>query len=213
MKIEDKKQLVKLLSFLAMGDGSVHKNGGTKHNVFSFSATEDHLDFVEWVKAVVENVTSCSYSLTKRDAPRRNIYKLQSMTHPFFDDLRDRIYTDSYKGIDPHALKLLDYEALAILYMCDGCLGKYVHPATGSISYTTTLNLCRLSYGDLLLLKKALKDKLDLEWNVVKINRKYYTLRLRAKDHNKFMEGILPYMQESFMYKVDFRTTSPRDMG
>lgn len=212
MKLTDKKELVKLLSFLAMGDGSVHKNGGTKNCVMSLAATEDHLDFVQWAAELMTSITGCSYSLTERASPRKNVYKLQTKSHPFFNDLRDRIYTNSYKGLDPHALKLLDYEALAILYMCDGCLGKY-EDTKGKITYTTTLNLCRLSYGDQLLLKKCLKDKLGLEWNVVRTNRKYFTLRLRAKDHNKFMEGIAPYILPSFKYKLEFRTIGPENSG
>lgn len=212
MKITDKKELVKLLSYLVMGDGSVHNNGGTKNCVFSISATEDHEDFILWCKRVVENVTSSKVCLQDREPPRRNLFKLQTLSHPFFNDLRERIYVDSYKSIDPHALKLMDWQAIAILYMCDGCLGKHVREG-GAVSFTTTLNLCRLSYGDQLLLKKAIKDKLGLEWNVVKTGGKYYTLRLRAKDHNKFMEGVEPYILDSFKYKLDFRTTSPRDMG
>ena len=212
MKITDKKELVKLLSFLAMGDGSVHKNGGTKNNVFSMSMTEEHEDMMLWVKGVVENITSCNLSLYKREAPRKNIYKLQSLSHPFFNDLRDRIYVDTYKSIDIHALKLIDWQCLAILYMCDGCLGKCVKPS-GVVSYTTTLNLCRLSYGDMLLLKKTLKDVFDLEWNIVRTNSKYWTLRLRMKDFDKFMQGISPFVFDSFKYKLDFRTISPSNEG
>ncbi|MNY53507.1 hypothetical protein D3C86_1892700 [compost metagenome] len=94
--------------------------------------------------------------------------------------------------------------------MCDGCLGKN---NARENSFTTTLNLCRLSYGDQLLLKKTLKDKFDLEWNVVKTNRKYFTLRLRSKDFDKFMKGIEPFVFESFKYKLEIRTTNPSEEG
>ena len=209
MKITDKKELVKLISFLAMGDGSIHKNGGSKNNVFSMSMVEDHEDFLLWVKGILENVTSCNIMFNKRDLPRKNTYKVQTLSHPFFNDLRDRIYVNTYKSIDKHALKLLDFNALAILYMCDGSLGKHFYDKNKPATYTTTLNLCRLSYGDQLLLKKTLKDKLDLEWNIVKTNKKYYSLRLRMKDFDKFMNGIAPYMFESFKYKLDLRTINP----
>lgn len=206
MKITDKKQLVKLISYLAMSDGSIHKNGGSKNNVFSMAQTEEHLDFIEWVEGIVGNVTSSTKYLTMREEPRKNIWKLQTKTHPFFNDLRDRIYTGKYKGIDPHALKLLDWEALAVLYMCDGCLGRNKAKAN---SFTTTLNMCRLSYGDQLMLKKALKDVLDLEWNVVRTGKKYWALRLRMKDFDKFMAGIEPFILDSFKYKMEIRTVSP----
>jgi hypothetical protein len=51
------------------------------------------------------------------------------------------------------------------------------------------------------LLKKALKDKLDLEWNINR-NGKYYYLRLRSKDNGKFINNIRPFITESFKYKV-----------
>lgn len=209
MKISDKKELVKLISFLTMCDGSVHKNGGSKNNVFSMSQTEEHKDFLLWVKDIVENITSCGISLYERELPRKNMYKVQSLSHPFFNDIRDRVYVDNYKSIDPHALKLLDWQALAIMYMCDGCLGAN----KTSNSFTTTLNLCRLSYGDQLMLKKVLKEKLDLEWNVVKTGGKYHTLRLRMKDFDKFMQGIEPYVFDSFKYKLKLRTTNPSHEG
>lgn len=205
MKITDKKELVKIISFLAMTDGSIHKNGGSKNFVFSISATEEHEDFILWVKSVLENVTSCNVHLQQREHPRKNIFKAQTLTHPFFEPIHDRIYVGGYKSIDNHALKQLDWHSLALMYMCDGCLG-----VCGK-AITTTLNLCRLSYGDQLLLKKALKEQLDLEWNVVRTGGKYYTLRLRMKDFDKFMYGISPYIFESFKYKLLLRTTNPNE--
>lgn len=207
MKIEDKKQLTKIISYLAMSDGSLHSNGGSKNCVFSMSLVEKHKDFLEYAKSVIENITSCNSYYQPRELPRQNIIKIQSLSHPFFTGLRDRIYVGNYKSIDIHALKLLDFESLAILYMCDGCLGKY-RINDKKESYCLTLNLCRLSYGDFMLLKKALKDNLDLEFNIVKTNRKYYTLRLRSKDLQKFIDGVRPYIFDSFLYKVDFRTVN-----
>lgn len=212
MKIKDKKDLVKLLSFITMGDGSVYRNKGMGNCLFSFSQTSDHEDFVKLVAAIVSNIAPAKIVKEGREAPRKDMLKVYTPVHPFFNKLRDRIYVDAYKSLDEHALKMLDFEALAILYMCDGCLGKSKN-SHGAISRTVTLNLCRLSYGDQLLLKKALKEKLDLEWNVVKTGGKYHALRLRMKDYDKFMLGILPYMLDSFNYKLEIRTVSPEQSG
>ena len=208
MKITDKKQLMKLMSFITMSDGSVQSSRGSKNHIFSFAQTEDHEDFVMYVKGIVENNTSVKTYYYEMALPRRNQIKIYTRVHPYFNDLRDRIYVGNYKSIDQHALKLLDFEALAILYMSDGCLGKYIRE-NGKPSYTLTINMCRLSYGDQLIMKKAIKEKLDLEFNVVKTGKKYYTLRLRSKDLEKFMNGISPYILDSFKYKIDFRTTNP----
>lgn len=205
MEIKDKKRLMKLVSYLTMGDGSVYYNRGAGNALFSMTQTEDHLDFVEYVAGVLGNVTGCSVVKEERAAPRKNVYKVYSRHHPYFNAVRDRVYTDSYKGIDPHALKLMDWEALALLYMSDGCLGRYVKDGKVK-SYSLTINMCRLSYGDQLLLKQCIRDTMGVEFNVVRTGRKYYTLRLRSRDIPTFIEGVRPYILESFNYKIDYRT-------
>lgn len=205
IKIEDKKELVKLCSFIVMGDGGVYYNG--KNCYFVMNMKKENSDYVYLCKDILENITSCRISDRKDyntdGYTRKEQLRLESKTHPFFNVLRDRIYTDKYKGIDSHALKLLDYEALSFLYMSDGNLYRYLRPEINmkNESYSVNLNLKRLSYGDLFILKKALKEKLDLEWN---INRhgKYFYLRLRNKDLYKFMKGITPYITPSFSYKI-----------
>jgi len=221
MKITDRKELTRLISFIAMCDGSIHKNGGTKNNVMSFSQTENHEDFVYFVKDILENITSTVVYRSKNGKSLNKNYKsslkVQSKSHPFFNAIRDRIYTNTYKSIDPHALKLLDWKAMAIIYMCDGCLGKTERKTFSEekyrYSYTTTINMCRLSYGDQLLLKKAIKEKLGIEFNVVKTGKKYFSLRLRMKDFDKFMHNVNPYILDSFKYKVELRTINPLEEG
>lgn len=216
MKALNKKELVKALSYIVMGDGGLYIVGRCTNASFAMNMKKEHMDFIAWCQWVVEHVTSCSITdrkLSEDSWNRQPQVRLQSRNHPQLTTMRDRIYTDGYKGIDPHALKLLDAQALAILYMCDGSL--VVTPPNakrGSVSneYSVTLNMKRLSYGDQFILKKALKEQLDLEWN---INRqgKYYYLRLRAKEVDKFMEMMAPHVFPSFQYKIKecFRVVSP----
>ena len=209
----NKKQLTKLLSYFVMGDGGVYFSGNNCR--FVMNMLEKNRDYVQWVADVCSEIT---------DSPIRNVIderegrnptlNITTKSHPVFTILRDRVYTDNYKGIDPHALKMLDWEALAILYMCDG--GLYIdkpNPVKGLVneSYNVNLHMKRLSYGDFFLLKKALKDVLDLEWNINRAG-KYYTLRLRSKDVSKFMEGVRPYILPSFGYKL-VRTENPTEVG
>lgn len=207
MKIFDKKELVKLVSFMVMGDGGLYIASGSKNASFAMNMREMNRDYIEFCKDVLENITSCTITarnLQDDGSNRMPQLRLQSKTHPFFTMIRERIYFGTYKSIDPHALLLLDAQALAILYMCDGSLVMTPPRASrGSISteYTVTINMKRLSYGDQWLLKKTIKDKLDLEFN---INRQgvYYYLRLRAKDVDKFMNLVAPYVLPSFQYKI-----------
>jgi hypothetical protein len=217
MKIQDKKELVKLVSYMVMGDGGLYIAKEGANAKFIMNMVKENEDYVLFCRDVLENVTG-TYLYERRDyntdgCTRKPQIRLESQTHPFLTTIRDRVYTGKYKGIDPHALKLLDMQALAILYMCDGCLHiEKPNPKKGLInnSYQVTLNLKRLSYGDLFILKKALKEKLDLEWNIQK-HYKYYFLYLRTKDVDKFMEGVAPFVTASFQRKIkeDFRSVSP----
>jgi hypothetical protein len=213
MKTLNKKELVKLISYITMGDGGLYIIGGCTNASFAMNMKTENMDYILFCKEVLEQVTSCSITNRVVEGNRKPQVRLQSKTHPLLTSIRERIYTDTYKGIDPHALKMLDAQALAILYMCDGSL--VVTPPNekrGSISneYSVTLNMKRLSYGDQFILKKALKEMLDLEWNINRQNQ-YYYLRLRAKDVDKFMGMVTPFVFPSFQYKIKecFRVVSP----
>lgn len=199
----DKKQLTKLITYFTLGDGGVYYSG--KECRFVMNMLEKNRDYIEWVASVLQEVTGTSVrSVDDVREGRKPTLNITTKTHPFFTNLRDRIYIDGYKGIDPHSLKLLDWESLAILYMCDGSLyTDKPNPKKGLVnnSYSVTLNMKRLSYGDQFILKKALKEHLGLEWNIQR-GGNYYFLRLRGKDLQTFMEGVAPYIKESFSYKL-----------
>jgi hypothetical protein len=220
METVNKKELVKLLSYIVMGDGGLYfppnRTEGT-NAFFAMNMKRDNEDYILFCKNVLEQITGCRVSERKDynvdGCDRKPQLRLESKRHPLLTTLHGRIYTEKYKGIDPHALKMLDAEALAILYMCDGSfVTTKPDPKRGLVngSYNVTLNMKRLSYGDLFILKKALKEKLDLEFNINRQNQ-YYYLRLRMKDFYKFMEMVAPHVLPSFQYKIheSFRTVSP----
>lgn len=198
-KITDKKELIKLCSFIIMGDGGVYKCTRNKEYCFIMNMKKENSDYIEYCKNIIENITTCKVieriDYNKDGYVRKLQLTLTSSSHPLFTILHNRIYTDKYKGLDPHIFKLFDWECLAILFMSDGC-SCY---KKGYID--VSLNMKRLSYGDQLYLKKELKNKFDLEWNINRQNQ-YYYLRLRNKDISKFYKGIQPYILPSFKYKI-----------
>ncbi len=220
METLNKKELVKLISYIVMGDGGLYfpskRTDGTNAQ-FIMNMKEENKDYIFFCKDVLEQLTGCRISERKDynvdGCMRKPQLRLESNRHPLLTQIHSRVYTGKYKGIDPHALKMLDAEALSILYMCDGSFViEKPNPKKGLVneSYNVTLNMKRLSYGDLFILKKALKEKLDLEFNINRQNE-YYYLRLRVKDFNKFMEMVAPHVLPSFQYKIheSFRTVSP----
>lgn len=204
----DNKQLTKLLSYFIMGDGGVYISNNTTNAKFVMNMKKENKDYIDWVDSILSTFVGTK-QYERKDyntdgCVRKEQIRLESSSHPKLTTLRERIYIDSYKGIDPHSLKLLDWEAMAILFMCDGSL---VEDKPGgkkrlvNSSWNLTLNMKRLSYGDQLLLKKAIKEILDVEFNINRQNQ-YYYLRLRSKDVEKFCRGVEPYMKDSFKYKI-----------
>lgn len=200
----DKKQAVKVVAFAAMSDGCISKpnrKDRPNNNVncyFRFGQVTPHEDFVRYINKHVSYFTGTreAYIEPSKGSKRKNkFFEICSKRHPMLTKMYDRLYIMGHKTIDPHYLTLLDWEALAILFMSDG------HGRFKGKTSDFTLNLCRLSYAEQGLLKKHLKAKLDLDWNINK-NSKYYCLRLANKDFNKFKEGIEEYILPSFKYKL-----------
>ena len=203
----DKKQLVKLISAFSMADGGLYKKNENGNASFQMNMLTIHDDYIEWTKSVLEELIHVNK--TKVANPFKNPQtNLNSRTHPLLTSIHGRIYRDSYKGLDEHIVNNIDWEVLAIFYMADGSLHiDKPNPKKGLVneSINIFLHMKRLSYGDQWFLKKSLKDNLDLEFNINKQfykGKTYYFLRLRNKDSIKFMDGVRPYIKESFNYKL-----------
>lgn len=231
--MRNEKELTKYVSAFLYGDSSITKDKRDNGNcVFECCQIADHLDYLEWMKAILEDITSFKLSPRpgyeeKQDAEIMGIkthikaqYRLRSARHPFFNSFRFRLYGTGKKIIDPHYLKLLDWETLAILYMDDGYISHPISTNKYGNSYPQDiLGLCTngYSYGDNLLLKKAIKDLFDIEFNVSEERQNgnlQYRLKLRSKDIVKFLDGISKYIVPSFEYKlIQTHTGSPINLG
>lgn len=212
--LKDKKELYKLVAYLVMADGGVYQsksktgNGTLIGNArFVMTQSEDHLDFCEYAQEILLNVTGCNIKFVDRsadtDANRKNQWRVETKNHPLFTHMRDQIYVGTYKSLSKHYLKALDWESAAILYMSDGCLHRAFRPEIGMVnpSYSISLNLKRLSYGDCLMLKHALEEKEMGAWKVKKHNQ-YFYLTLGSKFVNLFLKGVEPYIVPSYEYKL-----------
>jgi len=190
-----KKDLYKYISAFIMGDSGVYYSGKNCRLV----SNGVQGDYIRWKKSILEELTEVNYHISNDSRGNRQpLHVITTKTHPIYTQMRNRFYTDRYKGIDPHYLKMLDEEYLSILFMDDGsCYKDNRCDATPTVS----LNTKRLSYGDSFLLKKALKDNLNLEFNI-NSHKHYYFLRLRSKDYDRFVEMVSPFMLSCFSYKL-----------
>ena len=219
----NKKYITKLIAASLLGDGHVGKPE-SKHCRFSLSQRHDHKDYLEWFANRIDCVTSLSIdypSAAHKETRTVPFYdrsitiqpqlRLRTKTHPFFDKFRERMYGTGRKSVDLHYLTLLDAEFLAIWYQEDGSF---------SVDYRGKIPLPRIyiasesfSEAENVLLRKALKEKLDLDWNVHtsvnKLGNRTYKLYLSVKSANTFFELVTPYVVPSFYYKVNVERLTP----
>lgn len=205
------KYLTKIVAGSLLGDGSVHiPNDGSRNARYSQNKTADHRDYVEWLIERLETITKVSvWDYQPKMQNAKPAIGFQTRTHPFYTKFRDRMYPLGYKSVDPHYLTLLDWEMLAVWYQEDGTIHSRVQGNYQDIQ--VALRSDSFTYGDNLLLKKALKEKTETEWNVRRMTNKKgefkYYLALVRSSLPRFIDNIAPFILPSFEYKV--RTLAP----
>lgn len=185
-------------------DGGLYVTGKCVNAKFIMNMQKQNIDYVNWVKSTLENITGVNIRDNKDyntdGCIRSATVRLESKVHPELTRIRDRIYIDGHKVIDPHMLKLMDAEALAIVFMADGCTRlntRHKNPH-GSVELFT----CGYSYADNMSLSKTIYDKLNIASNVRK-HGKYWKLAIPTKDVVKFARTVEPYVCNSFLYKIE----------
>lgn len=206
------KQLTKLVSMFVLGDGGVYYSSIGSEAKFIMNMKEENEDYCQWCASVMREITSVRITRVLKGGNRKPQLRVETAPHPIFSQLREAIYIPQevgfYKGFPEHYMKLLDAEAVAILYMSDGSYQSILRPSIGMVnpSPKITLNMKRLSQGDTLLLRKYLIN-LGHMWNINRQNQ-YYYLSLRTKDALAFSDMVSPHILPSFKYKL-IRTTGP----
>jgi len=206
----DPKQLSKLVSYMATFDGGVYYSGkqkgeNSKANCkFILNMRKENEDYVMWVKSTLENITSVSVREPKDystdGCTRQPLLRLESQYHPYFTKVRDRLYIDNHKVIDPHMLKQMDAEALAIIFMCDG--GTHLDLRFKNPHASISLHTKGYSYADNMALSKAIYENTGIVTNVNRHN-KYWFLRVATRSHKDFYEAVKPHVLPSFDYKFE----------
>ena len=195
----DKKTLVKYISAFAMGDGGFYRIYNGNGYRFIGGHIIKNRDYVNFKVSVLKNLTNTRVTTVNYPVGynRQEFLRIETNTHPLYKAMWERLYTGTYKGLDPHYLKLLDWEMLAILFMDDG---NSRNRKKVNRQPEITLGTCRLTYGDQILLKHTIEKRLGIYFNINRHGNQY-VLRLRNKDGPAFMEGVKPYILPSFSYK------------
>lgn len=208
--ITDDKLLVKYVAAFLYGDGCVTRRN-TNNGKYKSAQVVDNRDFIDWKADVLSNITHVRMSLREKHIKypnQRDQIVTETGNHPFYTKFRERLYIDGVKRIDPHYLKLLDWESLAIFYQDDGTMwmDRKTKPSGKSYSYPR-IKICSngYSYADHLLFQRAVKDKFDIELNIRRSfsngNIQWF-FAIPQRFIMKFISGVKPFIFPSFYYKV-----------
>lgn len=204
--------MTKVLSASLLGDGSIEaqsKIGGR----FSIRQKEDHKDHLDYIHEIISDLGSSFYYTEAASYPIKgkmcNIsgaYTLRTRSHPMLKSMHERMYLNKVKVVDPHYLTLIDSEFMAVWYQQDGYL-KQNFDATNP---TPSVALCTdcFSYGDQMLLRRAIIEKTGFIFNVQKRSKnkngeQTYRLYLSRKQTDQFLVYVQPFIQPSFYYKIE----------
>lgn len=198
------RDLNKKLYAFSMFDGHLMFAGGSTNACLVINMLKDNEDYVDYVISTLEEIP-VGYNktepaiYTKDGFDRKQQIRLQSRNHPIFTKIQQRIYIEGRKVVDPHMLTMMDAEMLAIMFMADG--SRYVDKRWANATPTYRLHLNNLSYGDLMLIKTAIKEKLNLEVNTRKKGMKY-DLAVPNAQSGKFENIVESFILPSFQYKL-----------
>lgn len=205
IKMLDDKIWMKYISAFTFGDGNIRRKG--THAYYRTAQIAEHKDYIQYQAGILEQLTAINLRNYQPKAGRLQIH-LETRQHPKYTKVYNRLYTNNKKVIDPHYLKLLDWEFMAIIMMDDGCLVKKYVEKYNRVDYCVVICSECYSYGDNLLFANAAKEKLNLDFDI-KPHTSYpsgnlgYRLRLNKKQTLSFCENIKPYIAPSFYYKTD----------
>lgn len=206
---------------MVIGDGCLSRyNGRNKNKVgnayFQMTHCEAQYDYLIWKKDILDKIAQCSiYKNDKlKDGKIYKSFRLYSKANPVYTGLYNRFYQcgEDKKSLDEYLVKMITPLALSIIYMDDGTLGKAYDKHY--IKETFFLRLCNFDYANLFLLKKSLKIKFDLDWNINKHSKIYYQLRLLNNHNEKFIKIIKPYIDlvPCMQYKLGSHSSASKDV-
>lgn len=199
--------IMKIIAASLLGDGCVHIPQDYKNALYSTCKTVNHRDYVDWLKDRLSTVTKVNESLHQPGMKNaKQLINISTRSHPIYTKFRNRMYPNGIKAVDPHYLKLMDWEFMAVWFQEDGTL----HTRYRKNCYEMQASIATMcfTYGDHLLLARAIQEKLDIPAHIRAVKARngvrQYMLTFRRKFIPILLDGISPYVAPSFQYKCSY---------
>ena len=187
------KRQREILIGLILGDGNLAKPSSSNANSrLKVVHGYKQLFYNNWLKKEFESLNSRLdiYKPSKNTYGKTNMNRMSTHVCEVFTLFYYQSYTPK-KSISKNWLQEISPLSLAIWYQDDG--------------YRNMLNTQSFTKADLTILKEVLKEKFNLNCNIVeyhKNNKIYYVLNFLGKELDKFNKIIKPLILPEFHYKL-----------
>lgn len=211
-------EVIKIVHASILGDGFFYKVDQTnnKANTHFMLKQTGHDDYINWMANKLESVTRVTISTVDAYVDKRgyNIAEqkvLKTMRHPFYKTMYNRLYSHvdhtHIKRLDPHYLKLVDWQSLAMIYMDDGWIDVSENKIKDDYIRISLSTHC-FSYFENLTLRQLLAEKFGIHGEVKHHKQKsgniLYFLQFKQDNAKRFLEGVKPFIFPSFEYKLQY---------
>lgn len=196
-----------------LGDMSIVKKGPQHRLSISHSAKQR--DYIEHQKTILGELALNNIQETVSSAHKAKIFLnnqwethtiketncllLHSIVHPYFTELRNKLYPNNKKALHKWWLDQLTERSLAYWVMDDGSTNY------ADNSYVICISTYGFTYDENLMLQLFLKRKFNLNVNlqIVKNRGNGYALRFNTENSKKLRELVRPYIIDCMRYKID----------
>lgn len=230
----DEKIFTKFVSSFVLGDGALSslksyarmdengverpsKNNKKKNSHYYFKQLSSHLDYTSFQSEVLEYLTPV-YTITapayidNRGYNCSEQINISTRYHPFYTKMRERVYFEGKKQLDPHYMKLWDEQTVCFFYMDNGWI-DCSEKRGGDIYKRVALATHAYSYGDVSLFKDWMKERFDFNFDIKRHKQKsgeYKFYLQNSKDNSsRFLDAIYKYCFPSFEYKFSTERFTP----
>jgi hypothetical protein len=177
-----------------LGDGAVEKNGA-----FAEEHSIKQSQYLSWKQDKLQNLCATKSKITKHGTA------IRFRTRAIFQDLREIWYGTGRKALPNNFENLINPQVLAVWYMDDGDKKKSTHKGV-FVDYLAD-NGMRISIANFNRKEAARIVDVFSSYGIKSVYKregKYLRLCIPASDGNskKFAQLILPYMEQSMLYKI-----------
>lgn len=199
-------ELVKMISSFVIGDGYMRLRGRNAN--YAFKQIAKHGDYVRWQADILSSVTGVRVFevggfTDKNGVNHQPVVGLETHSHPIFTTIFNRNYFGGRKTVSLHDVKNFDWQSLAIWYMDDGYILRSADKSKRGGVYLCTDNF---NEAEVTMLQKLLYANFNLPFS---LQRRGFTFRLHLTPKNTqvFLDGVAPFMFDSFKYKLHTENT------